>query len=631
MVLSVKGVFDDPKMLKFYELSGKTLAEARLKNSDARWRVMDFLKFAPYSRSEIAAGAGVSQSVIKTMIDAGVLKEVLVEKKRDFQNPVCGFHKVELTAEQKLAADELCCKVGNGFSVTLLNGVTGSGKTEVYFEAVEKAFSEGKQVLIMVPEIGLTAQWLKRFEKRFGVVPAEWHSALSQNERINNWKAVVNGKAKIIIGARSALFLPYKDLGLIVIDESHDASFKQEDVVNYQGRDMAVMRAKYEQIALILSTATPDLETTCNVDEGKYAQVCLKSRFAQAELPEIKIIDLKKDKPVKGSWGMSWLSPTLCNKLKEVYERGEQSVLFLNRRGYAPLVICRDCGHRIQCPNCTSWLTEHLKAGKLVCHHCGYMRDIPKECPDCHSENGLTACGPGVERIAEEVKCRFPLAKVKVLSSDFVSNFKEIHQIIKEMENGEIDILIGTQILAKGHHFPELTLVGIVDADLGLMGSDLRASERTYQLLSQVAGRAGRGLKKGEVYLQTLYPENAVLNALISNKTDDFYNIEKQTRKILKMPPFGKLAAIIVSGLQKNDVEKTAILLGQYAFNDAKISTLGPAPAPIFVLRNKYRYRLLLKTTKDVKIQDVVRMWLKRVKVPSTVRVEVDIDPYSFY
>ncbi len=631
MVLSVKGVFDDAKMLKFYELSGKTLAETKLKNSDARWRVMNFLKFAPYSRSEIAAGAGVSQSVIKTMIDAGVLKEVLVEKKRDFQNPVCGFHKVELTAEQKLAADELCCKVGNGFSVTLLNGVTGSGKTEVYFEAVEKAFSEGKQVLIMVPEIGLTAQWLKRFEKRFGVVPAEWHSALSQNERINNWKAVVNGKAKIIIGARSALFLPYKDLGLIVIDESHDASFKQEDVVNYQGRDMAVMRAKYEQIALILSTATPDLETICNVDEGKYAQVCLKSRFAQAELPEIKIIDLKKDKPVKGSWGMSWLSPTLCNKLKDVYERGEQSVLFLNRRGYAPLVICRDCGHRIQCPNCTSWLTEHLKAGKLVCHHCGYMRDIPKECPDCHSENGLTACGPGVERIAEEVKYRFPLAKVKVLSSDFVSNFKEIHQIIKEMENGEIDILIGTQILAKGHHFPELTLVGIVDADLGLMGSDLRASERTYQLLSQVAGRAGRGLKKGEVYLQTLYPENAVLKALTSNKMDDFYNIEKQTRKILKMPPFGKLAAIIVSGLQKNDVEKTAILLGQYAFNDAKISTLGPAPAPIFVLRNKYRYRLLLKTTKDVKIQDVVKMWLKRVKIPSSVRIEVDIDPYSFY
>lgn len=631
MVLSVKQVFDDPKMQSLYELSGKSLSEAKLKNSDARWRVIEFLRVGAFNRKEIAAGAGVTQPVIKAMIDAGVLKEVLVEKKKEYQKPVCGFQKVKLTNEQTLAADELCCKVGNGFNVTLLNGVTGSGKTEVYFEAVEKAFALGKQVLIMVPEIGLTSQWLRRFEKRFGVRPAEWHSALSTKERVDTWKAIINNEVKIIIGARSALFLPYADLGLIVIDESHDASFKQEDVVNYQGRDMAVVRAKYEKIPLILSTATPDLETICNVEEGKYDEVKLKSRYAQAQLPDIKIIDLKQNKPIKGSWGMSWLSPILCDKLKANYEKGEQSVLFLNRRGYAPLVICRDCGHRIQCPNCTAWLTEHLRAGKLVCHHCGYMTNIPKECPDCHSENGLTACGPGVERIAEEVKYRFPLAKTKVLSSDFVTNFKEVQQVIKEMENGEIDILIGTQILAKGHHFPELTLVGIVDADLGLMGSDLRASERTYQLLSQVSGRAGRGAKKGEVYLQTLYPENAVLNALVAGNSSDFYQIEKQTRKILKMPPFGKLAAIIVSGMRKEETEKIAILLGQSAFNDDKISTLGPAPAPIFVLRNKYRYRLLLKTAKDIRIQDVLGQWLKRVKMPSSVRVEVDIDPYSFY
>lgn len=631
MVLSVKQVFDDPKMLKLYELSGKSLSEAKLKNSDARWRVMEFLKFAPFNRQEIAAGAGVTQPVIKTMIDAGVLREVLVEQKKEYGQPVCGFQKVNLTDEQQKAADELCMKVGNGFSVTLLNGVTGSGKTEVYFEAVEKAFSAGRQVLIMVPEIGLTAQWLKRFERRFGVVPAEWHSALSTKERTDTWKAVIRGEAQIIIGARSALFLPYPDLGLIVIDESHDASFKQEDAVNYQGRDMAVVRAKYEQIPLILSTATPDLETVCNVEEGKYAEVRLESRFAAAELPEIKIIDLKKNKPVKGSWGTSWLSPPLCEKLKANYEKGEQSVLFLNRRGYAPLVICRDCGHRIQCPNCTAWLTEHLRAGKLVCHHCGYMTSIPKECPECHSENGLTACGPGVERIAEEVKYRFPLARTKVLSSDFVTNFKEVRQVVKEMEEGKIDILIGTQILAKGHHFPELTLVGIVDADLGLMGSDLRAAERTYQLLSQVAGRAGRGNKKGEVYVQTLYPENAVLTALANGRTDEFYQLEKQTRRILKMPPFGRLAAVIVSGPRKEEVEKTAILLGQNAFNGDGVSTLGPAPAPIFVLRNKYRYRLLLKTAKNIKIQDVLTKWLRRVKVPSSVRVEADVDPYSFY
>ena len=631
MVLSVKAVFDDPKMLKYYRLSGKTLAEAKLKNSDARWRVLDFLKEGPFNRQDIAFGAGVSQSVVKSLIDAEVLEEVLVEKKKEFQKPVCGFQKVKLTDEQKSASDNLCSKVENGFSVTLLNGVTGSGKTEVYFEAVEKAFEAGRQVLIMVPEIGLTAQWLSRFEKRFGVKPAQWHSALGQTERIDNWKAVISGEAKIIIGARSALFLPYKDLGLIVIDESHDASFKQEDVVNYQGRDMAVVRAKYEEIPLILSTATPDLETVCNVDEGKYDEVKLNSRFAAAQLPEIKIIDLKKNKPVKGSWGMSWLSPVLCEKLKANYEKGEQSVLFLNRRGYAPLMICRDCGHRIQCPNCSAWLTEHKQANKLVCHHCGHTQVIPNECPECHSQNGLCACGPGVERIAEEVKYRFPLAKVKVLSSDFVTNFKEVHQIIKEMENGEIDILIGTQILAKGHHFPSLTLVGIVDADLGLMGSDLRASERTYQLLSQVSGRAGRGDKKGEVYLQTLYPENAVLNAIKSGCSKEFYNIEKQTRKLLKMPPFGKLASLIVSGIRKEEVEKIAIMLGKAAFNNSEISTLGPAPAPIYMLRGKYRYRLLLKTAKNIKIQEILKQWLKRVKIPASVRVEIDIDPYSFY
>ncbi len=631
MVVSVKQVFDDPKMLKLYELSGKTLAEAKLKNSDARWRVLDFLKFAPFNRQEIALGAGVTQSVIKTLIDAGVLREVLIEKKKDFKTPVCGFQKVNLTDEQKNAAGELCGKIGEGFSVTLLNGVTGSGKTEVYFEAVEKAFALGKQVLIMVPEIGLTAQWLKRFEKRFGVLPAEWHSALSQKERVDNWKAIANGEAKIIIGARSALFLPYADLGLIVIDESHDASFKQEDVVNYQGRDMAVVRAKYEKIPLILSTATPDLETFCNVEEGKYGQVVLKSRFAKAELPEIKIIDLKKDKPVKGSWGMSWLAPSLCEKLKEVYEKGEQSILFLNKRGYAPLIICRDCGHRIQCPNCTAWLTEHLKTKQLVCHHCGYSMAIPDKCPDCGSENGLTACGPGVERIAEEVKCRFPTAKVKILSSDYTSNVKEISSVIKDMEDKKIDILIGTQILAKGHHFPELTLVGIVDADLGLMGSDLRAAERTFQLLSQVSGRAGRAKKKGEVYLQTLYPDNAVLKALVGGNSQEFYAIEKKTRQILKMPPFGRMAAIIVSGNKRDDVEKTAILLGQTAFNNSDISTIGPAQAPMFVLRGKYRYRLLLKTNKNIRIQDVLKEWFKRVSVVGNVKVEVDVDPYSFY
>lgn len=631
MVLSVRQVFDDPKMTVLYELSGKTLAEAKLKNSDARWRVMDFLKFAPFNRQDIAAGAGVGQSVIKAMIDAGVLRPVLIEDKKEFEKPNVAYKKVNLTDEQKEAAVQLVGEIGNGFNVTLLDGVTGSGKTEVYFEAVARALELGQQVLILVPEIGLTSQWLGRFERRFGVKPAKWHSALGNRERIDTWKAVIEGRAKVLVGARSALFLPYQNLGLIVVDESHDQSFKQEDAVNYQGRDMAIVRAKYEQIPIILSTATPDLETVVNVEEGKYDIVELKSRFAAAVLPEIKIIDLKQDKPVRGSWGVSWLAPTLANALKENLERHEQSMLFLNRRGYAPLVICRDCGHRIQCPNCTAWLTEHRRVGNLVCHHCGYVTPIPKECPECHSETGLTACGPGVERVAEEVKFRFPTARVKILSSDITTNFAEVSQVIHEMEEGNVDILIGTQILAKGHHFPSLTLVGIVDADLGLMGSDLRASERTFQLLSQVAGRAGRGEKKGTVYLQTLYPENAVLQALVENNREKFLALEKKTRRLLKMPPFGKLAAVIVSGPNQEETEKTALWLGQTAPNNEFVSTLGPAPAPIFMLRNKFRYRLLLKTAKNIRIQDVLRDWLKRIKIPGRVRVEVDIDPYSFY
>lgn len=630
MVLSVKSVFDDSKLTALYTLSGKTLADAKIKNSDARWRVIDLLKHAPYTKAEICKGAGVTSGVVNTLIGKEILIPIMVENKKEFMLPNPEYHKVQLTSAQQEAANVLAAKVGQGFSVTLLDGVTGSGKTEVYFEAVAEALEQGKQVLVMVPEISLTTQWLSRFERRFGVVPAKWHSNLGNRERADVWKAIVENRAKVIIGARSALYLPYADLGLIVVDESHDVSYKQEDVVNYQGRDMAVVRGKLEQFPVILSTATPSLETLNNVEEGKYDCVRLESRFAEAQLPEIKVLDLKKDKPIKGSWGVSWLASSLVEALKENLEKGEQSMLFLNRRGYAPLTICRDCGHRIQCPHCTAWLTEHRNSKSLICHHCGYSMPMPKLCPECKSESGLTACGPGVERVAEEVKMRFPMARVKVISSDITASMLEVSQIIQEMEQGEVDILIGTQILAKGHHFPSLTLVGIVDADLGLMGSDLRASERTYQLLSQVSGRAGRGAKKGIVYLQTLYPENAVLKALLKNDRDEFLLLEKDSRRILKMPPFGKLAAIVVSGTNQEVTEKTAIWLGQTAPNNDYITTLGPAPAPIYMLRNKYRYRLLIKTAKNIPIQQLIREWLSKVNIPSNVRVVVDIDPYSF-
>ena len=630
MVISVRAVFDDNQTETLYTLSGKTLAEAKLKNSDARWHVMDLLRHAPYTRKEICRGAGVGLSVVNTLITAGILKPIVRPKKKYYAEPRGSFSKVALTPEQEIAAAELVRKVGNGFSVTLLDGVTGSGKTEVYFEAVARALELGRQILILVPEIALTTQWLGRFEKRFGVKPACWHSGLGQRERIDTWKAVSEGRVKVIVGTRSALFLPYPDLGLMVIDESHDHSFKQEDVVNYQGRDMAVVRAKLEQFPLILSTATPDLETVCNVEDGKYDCVRLTSRYASAVMPDIKVIDLKKDKPQKGSWGVSWLAPTLVDALKVNLEKNEQSMLFLNRRGYAPLTICRDCGHRIQCPNCTAWLTEHRSSGRLICHHCGYSMPIPKECPECHSEDGLTACGPGVERIAEEVSKRFPDARLAVISSDITSSLAEVSAVFERMEKGEVDILIGTQILAKGHHFPSLTLVGIVDADLGLMGSDLRATEQTYQLLSQVSGRAGRAEKKGTVYLQTLYPDNAVLKALLANDRNQFLDLEKQSRRILRMPPFGKLAAVIVSGTNRDAAEKVAVWLGQTAPNNDYISTLGPAPAPIYMLRGKYRYRLLLKTAKNIKIQEVLREWLRKISCPSNVRVEIDVDPYSF-
>lgn len=630
MVISVKQAFDDEPTEIFYELTGKTLAEAKLKNSDARWHVIDLLKHGAYTKAEICRGAGCSAGVVEALNKAGVIVGRQEIKKKQYNEPEPDFVRVKLTDEQQAAAENIVAKVGNGFSVTLIDGVTGSGKTEVYFEAAAEALKQHRQVLILVPEISLTAQWLARFEQRFGVKPACWHSGLGTRERTDNWIAAVEGRARVIVGARSALFLPYPDLGLIVIDESHDHSFKQEDFVNYQCRDMAVVRAKLGHFPLVLSTATPDLETVVNVENGKYDCVKLTKRFAGASLPKIKIVDLKKDKPQKGEWGPSWLAPKLVDALKDNLEKGEQSMLFLNRRGYAPLLICRDCGYRLQCPHCTAWLAEHRTSNKLICHRCGYMTDRPKVCPDCHSETGLTACGPGVERIAEEVSKRFPEARLRVLSSDTTSSVAELSKVFAEMERGELDIMVGTQILAKGHHFPELTLVGIVDADLGLMGSDLRASEQTFQLLSQVAGRAGRGGKSGEVIVQTLYPENAVLQALVDNDRNRFMELEKQTRKMLKMPPYGKLAAIIVSSEKAHLAEKIAVALGKTAPNTEYITTLGPAPAPVFMLRNKFRFRLLLKTVRNVNIQEVLKLWMQKVNVPNQVSIEIDIDPYSF-
>ena len=617
-------------MLYGLNIKNENLQGVRI--TESRKAVFEFLANGREAeKDEIAVETGVSDNVIAAMIKSGFLykKEVMINEEAKAQ--IIHLKKqAVLTDEQQAAADILVRQIGHGFSATLLDGVTGSGKTEVYFEAVAEALAQNKQVLVLVPEISLTSQWLKRFEDRFGVTPYIWHSEVGIKDKALTWKAVALNRARVIVGARSALFLPFADLGIIVVDESHDHSFKQESLVTYQGRDMAVLRAHLEQIPIILSTATPDLETIVNVEEGKYNCVKLTKRYAKAVLPEIQIIDLKKDKPVKGDWGVSFLSPTLINVLNRNLERGEQSMLFLNRRGYAPLLICRDCGHRMQCPHCTAWLAEHRVTGELICHHCGYKMHTPKRCPQCASEDGLTACGPGVERIAEEVKHRFPHARTAILSSDITTNYKEISAVIHKTANKEIDILIGTQILAKGHNFPDLTLVGVVDADLGLLGTDLRASEQTFQLLSQVSGRAGRGEKKGMVYLQTLYPDNLVLQAVIEHNRSKFIEIEKKSRQILKMPPYGKLAAIIVSSLNQQAAEAAAYYLGKCAPNTNFIETLGPAPAPMAVLRGRYRYRLLLKTSKNINIQKIIEKWLSMVSVKSNVRIDIDINPYSF-
>ncbi|MFI3241363.1 MAG: primosomal protein N' [Alphaproteobacteria bacterium] len=563
-------------------------------------------------------------AVLKMMLNYQPAKKTV--KKAEIKTPTPEFSKINFTQEQLLASKKLMQKINNGFSCTLLHGITGSGKTEVYFEAIAKALKENKQVLVLLPEIALTSQFIKRFEKRFGAKPLMWHSSILPKARRETFEVIATGEAKVLVGARSGLFLPFKNLGLIVVDESHDSTFKQEDGVKYNGRDMAVMRSFYQKIPTILATATPDLETLVNVEEGKYEIVELKERYSDAKLPTINILDLKEQRPAKGQF----LSPILIEEIKQTLSRKEQVILFLNRRGYAPLIICQDCGFRIECPNCSSWLTAHRNNNSLICHHCGHLTPYPKKCPDCGSENGLTACGPGVERIDEEVGVLFPDANIEVISSDITDNPKKIAEVIKRMENKEIDILIGTQILAKGHHFKDLTLVGVIDADLGLTGSDLRASERTFQLLSQVSGRAGREDKEGKVYLQTYNPENQVLKAIVNNDMNDFIKIEKQTRKMLKMPPYGNLASIIVSADNQNNAEHTAFELAKTAPNTDYIITLGPSPAPIFMLRGKYRYRLLLKTHKSIKIQQVIKKWLQMINLKGNVNIDVDVNPYNF-
>ncbi len=594
----------------------------------ARQRVLDVLaRSEPRSTAELGRLADVGAAVIRGMGDAGLLSSEILPEPPPFAAPDPDIAGPTLSEAQEAAAATLRQAVADRrFAVTLLDGVTGSGKTEVYLEAVAECLRQGRQALILLPEIALSSQWLTRFQRRFGVAPAIWHSDLASRVRRVTWRAVAEGGAPVVVGARSALFLPFPDLGLVVVDEEHETAFKQEDGVVYHARDMAVVRARLCQAPAVLVSATPSLESVANVEAGRYGRVHLPVRHGGATMPRVEALDLRDAPPDRGRF----LAPPLITAITETLARGEQAMLFLNRRGYAPLTLCRRCGHRMQCPNCTAWLVEHRARRELQCHHCGHAIPIPTECPACEAPNSLTPVGPGVERITEEAAALFPAARLLVMASDTMPGPHAAAEAARAIEAREVDLIIGTQIVAKGWHFPYLTLVGVVDADLGLAGGDLRASERTVQLLHQVAGRAGRADAPGRVLLQTFSPEHPVMQALVEGDLDAFMASEAAQRKPGNWPPYGRLAALIVSADTAQAADELARDLGRVAPYADGVMVLGPAPAPLSILRGRHRRRLLLKTRRDIAVQPLLRDWLAKVPVPRGGRVDVDVDPASF-
>jgi primosomal protein N' (replication factor Y) len=576
---------------------------------------------------ELATAADVSDTVIRGLVKAGAIEAVEVSVEDPFAEPDPDHSAPELELAQDAAAEALVGAVrSGGFSPFVLHGVTGSGKTEVYFEAIAEALRSGRQCLVLLPEIALTEPFLKRFAARFGHEPVAWHSGLRQSQRRRAWRAIATGQARVVVGARSALFLPYRELGLIVVDEAHETSFKQEEGVQYHARDVAVMRSKLESIPIVLASATPAIETRQMAEIGVYRELRLPDRYGAAELPEIEALDLIADPPPRGRW----LAPRLVMEIGETLGRGEQALLFLNRRGYAPLTLCRHCGHRFQCPNCTAWMVEHRLVHRLACHHCGHMMPPPKACEECGEEDHLVAVGPGVERIADEVEALFPDARTAVVTSDTIWSPAKAAEFVARMEAQAIDVVIGTQLVTKGYHFPNLTLVGVVDADLGLQGGDLRAAERSFQQIAQVAGRAGRGEKPGRVLVQTHDPEAPVIAALISGDSESFYEAETDARREAAMPPFGRLAAIIVSSQDLDEAVATARLIARSAPSVENMAVFGPAPAPLAMLRGRHRQRLLVHAARGLNVQDVIREWLGKLEWRRGIRVAVDVDPYSF-
>ncbi|WP_439543119.1 primosomal protein N' [Hyphomicrobium sp.] len=627
MMMSAQAAFEPVKPRFGVRIVPDAGEPARM--TPARQRALDLARDGMIrAKSALAAEAKCSTGVVDGLVASGNLVEVAIPERR-FPEPDPDHRVTDFTQAQTQAVHALVSSVhGGGYSVSLLDGVTGSGKTEVYFEAVAETLRRGKQAMIMLPEIALTGQFMSRFVARFGCLPAEWHSALSGAERGRVWRAAATGEARVVVGARSALFLPYSDLGLVIVDEEHDPGFKQDDRVHYQGRDLSVVRGSLGKFPVILASATPSIESHVNARTGRYRHILLPGRFTGADLPEITPIDMRTHPPEKGQW----LSPVLVDALKETLGDRQQSLLFLNRRGYAPLTLCRSCGHRFECPQCTAWLVEHRFRRKLNCHHCGFSLPMPETCPKCGEEGSLVACGPGVERVAEEVRERFPEARLALLSSDLIPGLEEMRRIIGSIESGEVDIIIGTQIVAKGHNFPLLATVGIVDGDLGLsMGADPRAGERTFQLLHQVTGRAGRALTKGRGFIQTHMPEHPVMESIILGDREAFLDREIDMRRRGMLPPFGRLAALVISARDRDLAEKFAREVARRAPRADQIEVLGPAEAPISVVRGRHRWRLLVKAPRDRNIQAYLRAWGEALpKIGGDLRLTVDIDPYNF-
>ncbi|MDD1499914.1 primosomal protein N' [Agrobacterium sp. CNPSo 3708] len=624
MALRAPAAFDPEPMVE-----GLRLTEARPERlTPARERVIELAgEGHGWTRSGLAHAAGVSTSVVEGLAKQGVFETVFLPAPPVVAEPDPEYSPARLEGPQRQAASEILEDVRKGgFAVSLIDGVTGSGKTEVYFEAVAETLRQGKQVLILLPEIALTAAFLDRFQDRFGSRPAEWHSDVSPRMRERVWRQAVTGEVRVVAGARSALFLPFDNLGLIIVDEEHDPAYKQEDRVFYNARDMAVVRARIGDFPIVLVSATPSVESQVNGNSGRYNTIHLHTRFGDAAMPDLHLVDMRRHPPERGGF----LSPVLLRGIAKTIEKGEQALLFLNRRGYAPLTLCRVCGHRFQCPQCSSWLVEHRFRSQLQCHQCGYSEPTPDHCPECGTFDHLAACGPGVERIAEEVEKHFPEARTIVLSSDLMG-VKRLRLELEAIVKGEADIVIGTQLVAKGHNFPLMTLVGIVDADLGLANGDPRAAERTFQLLSQVTGRAGRTGRKSHGLLQTYQPQHPVMQAIVSGDAEAFYDREIIEREKAMLPPFGRLASIIVSADSRAEAETHARALRASAPQAPGIMLLGPAEAPLALIRGRHRFRLLVHGKRNSDMQSFLRAMITNgPKERGSIHVQTDIDPQSF-